>query len=131
MTGEELKNVLNKDGYSVTQLAKLLGCSQQNVSSKMATDSVKTGFLETLCEKLNKDLTFFYGGTKYLPSFHTESNNKQVPKFLYDEMREELKKENEQLREQLEYYKIHYMMLSKQSDIAENNEKTNKKTNVL
>ena len=117
MTGEEVKKKLAKEGYTITKLATLLGTSQQNLSVKLSKEAVKTDLLESLCDALNKDFTFFYGGTTYLPMASINVDQQQVPKFLYDDLLnstvrksfyEELEKkllesirENEQLKNQI------------------------------
>lgn len=89
MSGEELRNKLTSNGYRITELAALLNLSQPNFSRYLGVNDVKTGFIEKLCDKLDKDLSFIYGGTKYLPSIqHIDED--VVPKKLYEELKEEI-----------------------------------------
>lgn len=104
MTGEELKRKLLEGGYSITEVAQMMEMSQANFSAKLANDSVKTNLIEKLCTVLSKDLTFFYGGTKFLPITNISSNSQMVPFFLYQEIKKELMdavRENEQLKNQI------------------------------
>lgn len=45
MTGEELKILIKKSGLSVTDFAKALGISPQNLNGKFLAKSIKTDFL--------------------------------------------------------------------------------------
>ena len=104
MSGEELKIQLSNQGYTITRLAELLGESQPNISAKLSRDSVKTDFLEKLCDVLNKDMSFFYGGTKFLVINKSSSEQQQVPRYLYEDLKKELIeaiRENEQLKNQI------------------------------
>lgn len=104
MSGEELKIKLSNEGYTITRLAELLGESQPNISAKLSRDSVKTDFLEKLCDVLNKDMSFFYGGTKFLVINKSSSEQQQVPRYLYEDLKKELIeaiRENEQLKNQI------------------------------
>ena len=104
MSGEELKIKLSNEGYTITRLAELLGESQPNISAKLSRDSVKTDFLEKLCDVLNQDMSFFYGGTKFLVINKSSSEQQQVPRYLYEDLKKELIeaiRENEQLKNQI------------------------------
>ena len=108
MSGEELKIKLSNEGYTITRLAELLGESQPNISAKLSRDSVKTDFLEKLCDVLNKDMSFFYGGTKFLVINKSSSEQQQVPRYLYEDLKKELIeaiRENEQLKNQISLMK--------------------------
>ncbi len=98
MSGEELKNLLLKHGYTLSEVAKLLGTPQQNFSQTLnKTFDIKSGLLENLCLKLHVDMGFFYGGTPFLPNYEknkpkaeeTKTDSRPVPKYMYDELREE------------------------------------------
>lgn len=68
MSGKILREILERGGYSITSVAKLMGTNHQSLSQILnKTSDVKTGTIEKLCEVLNVDMTFFYGGTDYLP----------------------------------------------------------------
>ena len=80
----------------------MLGIPQQTLQKKFSSDSIKTSLLEELCDKLNLDLYFFYGGTKYLPAAKVSNNSEVVPKYLYDELRRELYDYHDQIRDLLQ-----------------------------
>lgn len=90
MSGEELKIKLQEGGHQITEIAEKLNLSQPNVSRYLAVADVKSGFLEKLCIALKRDMTFFYGGTEYLPEVNTVDNNQTVPKYLYEELKKEI-----------------------------------------
>lgn len=54
MTGEELKQIVRKSGLSVTDFAKELGMSPQNLNSKFISKSVKSDFLKKVENVINK-----------------------------------------------------------------------------
>lgn len=99
MTGERLKSLLNTKGLTQTKVAELLGIPQQGLNKKFSSDSIKTSLLEELCDKMNVDLYFFYGGTKYLPDAKVSTDPQTVPKFLYDELRQEVYEYRDTIRD--------------------------------
>ena len=108
MSGEELKNIILKHGYTLTEVAKLLGTPQQNFSQTLnKTFDIKSGLLENLCLKLHVDMSFFYGGTAFLPGHdkdkskveETNTDSRPVPKYMYDELKEETYSYRDQINE--------------------------------
>ena len=108
MSGEELKNIILKHGYTLTEVAKLLGTPQQNFSQTLnKTFDIKSGLLESLCLKLHVDMSFFYGGTPFLPDNEKEkpkeeemkTDSRPVPKYMYDELKEEAYAYRDQINE--------------------------------
>ena len=108
MSGEELKNTLLNKGYTLTEVAKLLGTPQQNFSQTLnKTFDIKSGMLESLCLKLHVDMSFFYGGTPFLPDCEKEkpkdeeikTDSRPVPKYMYDELKEEAYAYRDQINE--------------------------------
>ena len=53
MTGEELKQLVRKSGLSVTDFAKELGMSPQNLNAKFISKSVKSDFLKRVENVIN------------------------------------------------------------------------------
>lgn len=53
MTGEELKQIVRKSGLSVTEFAKELGMSPQNLNAKFISKSVKSDFLKRVENVIN------------------------------------------------------------------------------
>lgn len=54
MTGEELKQIVRKSGLSVTDFAKELDMSPQNLNSKFISKSIKLDFLKKVENVINK-----------------------------------------------------------------------------
>lgn len=54
MTGEELKQIVRKSGLSVTDFAKELGMSPQNLNAKFISKSVKSDFLKKVENVINR-----------------------------------------------------------------------------
>lgn len=86
MTGEVIKKKLLAEGCPVSQLAEKLCTSQQNLSMKLSKGAVKTDLLEQICDVLNKDMSFFYGGTKYLPESTMTNDKDTVPLKLFEKI---------------------------------------------
>ena len=99
MSGQELRQKLNNTGISLSELAVMMKTSQPNLSQKLDASDIKTGFIEELCNILNKDLYFIYGGTKYLPEGKVSTDPQTVPKFLYDELRQEVYEYRDTIRD--------------------------------
>ena len=54
MTGDELKLMVKKSGMSVTEFAKELGMSPQNLNSKFISKSIKSDFLSKVESVINR-----------------------------------------------------------------------------
>ena len=61
MTGQHLQNLMKQEGYSVNEMAKMIGKSQQVLASALKHDDVRTGLLEDIARAMGKPLAFFYG----------------------------------------------------------------------
>lgn len=89
MSGEELDKKLKGAGFVLADIARLLGVAPQSINQALNAKDVKSGFLEDLCRVLNVDMSFFYSST-----------NSEL---------ERLRKENQELREELYRRKDHKM----------------------
>ena len=61
MTGKHVQNLILSEGYSVNQIAKLIGVAQPNLLSLLKHDDIRTGLLEDIARAMGKPLAFFYG----------------------------------------------------------------------
>lgn len=61
MKGIELKKILRDNGISISQLARVLDISQQNLNSALSADDVKSGTIEKVAFASCKPVSFFYG----------------------------------------------------------------------
>ena len=59
MTGKELNDLLRRQGYSQTDVAKAMGKTQQNIQYIFKAKSVKVEKLEMIAKALGKDMSFF------------------------------------------------------------------------
>ena len=59
MDGEKLKRILAAEGISATDLARLLGCTRQNVSALFKSPSVKLEKIEEIASLIGKKVTDF------------------------------------------------------------------------
>lgn len=69
---------MRQEGYSVNEMAKLLGKAQQVLASALKHDDVRTGLLEDIAKAMGKPLSFFYGETYGPVSQITGNNNTSV-----------------------------------------------------
>ena len=61
MTGKHVQNLILSEGYSVNQIAKLIGVAQPNLLSLLKHNDIRTGLLEDIARAMGKPLAFFYG----------------------------------------------------------------------
>ena len=61
MDGQTIKNALRREGRQLSELADFLGVSQQNLSSILSKESIKTSTLEGAAKFLGKPIGYFYG----------------------------------------------------------------------
>ena len=61
MTGDKLKEFIQRQGVSQSELSKRLGVSTQSLSQSLNVADVKTGFLEKACNALGVTIWSVYG----------------------------------------------------------------------
>jgi len=74
MTGKHVQDLIISEGYSVNQIAKLIGVAQPNLLSLLRHDDIRTGLLEDIAKAMGKPLSFFYGET-YGPVTQVQGSN--------------------------------------------------------
>ena len=81
MTGKHLKRVLDANRVNKAKLARTIGLAPQTINGYCKLKNVSTATLESLCEGLGVDISFFYNGTPYgvpaeqcAASFNTEDS---------------------------------------------------------
>jgi len=94
MSGKELDQKLVSAGYIKAELARQLGIRPQDLNQALNAKDVKTGLIEDLCHVLNKDISFFYGGTISSPNIEIVSLRQEL---------ESLRQENELLKAKLRH----------------------------
>ena len=60
MTGNRLKEILYEKKVSQSQIAKLLGVSQQSFNQMLAAADIKSSLLERIAEALGENMSIFY-----------------------------------------------------------------------
>jgi len=75
MTGQHIQDLMKQEGYSVNEMAKMIGKAQQVLASALKHDDVRTGLLEDIAKAMGKPLSFFYGETYGNVSQNSGSNN--------------------------------------------------------
>lgn len=93
MKGLYVKEILKKNGYTVSAVAEKLGISNQNLFSLLGKDDVKTSTLERIAEATGLPVSLFYGDTHIHAQIGDNSsavngNNNQVNTATGDFMRE-------------------------------------------
>ena len=61
MNGQHILDLLKQEGYSVNEMAKMIGKAQQVLASALKHDDIRTGLLEDIAKAMGKPLSFFYG----------------------------------------------------------------------
>lgn len=59
MRGEEVKKILEKNGYQLSQVAEKLNVSPQNLNNWLGVQDIKTGILEKIAAAINKNMYYF------------------------------------------------------------------------
>ena len=52
MTGQHLQNLMKQEGYSVNEMAKMIGKAQQVLASALKHDDVRTGLVEDIARAM-------------------------------------------------------------------------------
>ena len=78
MTGEKVKALIIGRGYTVAQVAEMIGTSQQNLAANLKHTDVRSGLLERIAAAIGVPLAAFYGDTFGTIQTATGNNNTQV-----------------------------------------------------
>ena len=65
MKGTEVKKILLREGYTLSDIASRIGESPQNFAAMLAANDVKSGTLERIAVAIKVNLYFFYADEKY------------------------------------------------------------------
>jgi transcriptional regulator with XRE-family HTH domain len=61
MEGQKIKEILKKEGFTLADVAKLLGYeNDQRLHNALRSDDVKTGLIEDIARVTNRSVCFFY-----------------------------------------------------------------------
>lgn len=74
MKGETVKALIIGKGYSVAEVAEMIGTSQQNLAANLKHTDVRSGLLEKISRALNIPLAVFYGES-FGPALSIKGNN--------------------------------------------------------
>ena len=61
MKGIDVKTELRRNGFTLTQVASLLGESQQNLNAALSKDDIRTGLVERISQVTGLPIAVFYG----------------------------------------------------------------------
>lgn len=78
MDGMKLKSLIISEGYTVAEIASIIGTSQQNLAAALKHDDVRSGLVEKIAAAMEKPLAFFYGESYGTVQTATGNNNTQV-----------------------------------------------------
>lgn len=99
MTGEKVKSLIFSKGYSVAQVAEMIGTSQQNLSASLKHTDIRSGLIEKIAEALDMKLADFYGPSFGSCSESVKGSLDSASEFIAttDKLLELLKVKDEQL----------------------------------
>lgn len=60
MNGEGVKRTIASRGYSVSDVARKLGMSSQNLNKQLSLSDVRTGLLERIADVIGVPVTYFF-----------------------------------------------------------------------
>lgn len=60
MRGQQVKEILQNNGYSLKEVATSMGETPQNFQAMLKVEDIKTGVLERIANAINKNLMFFF-----------------------------------------------------------------------
>lgn len=61
MKGAIIKDLIQKEGYSISKMAEILGTYQQKLDYELKKDDVRSSLIEEVAEALNIPISKFYG----------------------------------------------------------------------
>lgn len=74
MSGEEVKRLLQKRGYKLSDVAKDMGETPQNFQAMLKVADIKTGTLERICKAIKHDIFFFFDLNDDIPGYRRPEN---------------------------------------------------------
>ena len=69
MSGDEIKKLLQKRGYTLKYVAEQMGETPQNFQAMLKVADIKTGVLERICKAIKNDIFFFYDLSDNIPGY--------------------------------------------------------------
>lgn len=82
MKGQKIKEILRSEGFTLSEIASLLGFeNDQRLHSALKSDDVKSGLIEDIARVTNKSVGFFYG----LPTVYNERGIIESDNATYNE----------------------------------------------
>lgn len=61
MKGATIKDLIQKEGYSISKMAEILGTYQQKLDYELKKDDVRSSLIEEVAKALNIPISKFYG----------------------------------------------------------------------
>lgn len=74
MGGEEVKKILQRRGYKLSDVAKEMGETPQNFQAMLKVADIKTGTLERICKAIKHDIFFFFDINDDIPGYKRPEN---------------------------------------------------------
>lgn len=62
MKGQEVKEILQSNGYLLKEVATSMGETPQNFQAMLKVEDIKTGVLERIASAIDKNIMFFFSG---------------------------------------------------------------------
>jgi transcriptional regulator with XRE-family HTH domain len=83
MKGIEVKEILQKNGYTLKDVANLMGETPQNFQALLKVEDIKTGVLERIAKAINKNILFFYNNMDGVNSLLEKELNEIILRKLH------------------------------------------------
>ena len=77
MKGSEVKKTLKANGFTQSQVARLMGLTPMQIIKKLSSDNLSFGLIEDIAKAIGKDSSFFFNGGK------TDSKEMKEIKAIY------------------------------------------------
>ena len=74
MSGDEVKKILQRRGYKLSDVAKDMGETPQNFQAMLKVADIKTGTLERICKAIKHDIFFFFNINDDIPGYKRPEN---------------------------------------------------------
>jgi len=82
MKGIEVKERLQKNKYSLKEIADLMGETPQNFQAMFKVEDIKTGVLERIAKAIGKDILFFFDNIDTLDSQYNNQLDEMIEEHL-------------------------------------------------
>ncbi len=124
MRGEVLKNLLAGKGYSVSEVARQIGMSQQTLSAALSSEDVKSSLVERIASAVDTPISEMYGEKSSISATMQGGNGNRMMTGVGNVMGDVSSELVAALKGEIEMRKA--IIDEKNADLKDANEKINK-----